>query len=252
MKTCEEYAALLDMYVDGFCTDEEAERVRKHLTVCEDCRMYVEQILQMKEAFPDAEEEEVPAGFAEGVMAAVRAEAMPRKKRMKSWQRTLLQMAACMAIVIALGPLSARLTGGMDAKDAVMEMSMAGTASKAQAPTEPAVPMAPAVWDAKAEAAIADAPAAEPENASPVEDAAEKPMEQKTGCGSVKVKLSRSQIAELLSGYSGAEQEDRIVYELTAAEMDAVLAKIPAGNVIPGGTADADMGFCLLIVYPTE
>ena len=66
------------------------------------------------------------------------------------------------------------------------------------------------------------------------------------------MKLSRSQIAELLSGYSGAEQEDRIVYELTAAEMDAVLAKIPAGNVIPGGTADADMGFCLLIVYPTE
>ena len=60
MKMCEEYAALLDMYVDGFCTAEETVRVRAHLAECEACRMYVEQILQMKEAFPDAESEEVP------------------------------------------------------------------------------------------------------------------------------------------------------------------------------------------------
>ncbi|MBR4883718.1 MAG: zf-HC2 domain-containing protein, partial [Lentisphaeria bacterium] len=65
MKLCEEYAALLDMYVDGFCTAEETVRVRAHLAECEACRMYVEQILQMKEAFPDAESEEVPDGFAE-------------------------------------------------------------------------------------------------------------------------------------------------------------------------------------------
>ena len=46
MKLCEEYAALLDMYVDGFCTAEETVRVRVHLAECEACRMYVEQILQ--------------------------------------------------------------------------------------------------------------------------------------------------------------------------------------------------------------
>ena len=111
MNTCEKYAALLDMYVDGFCTDEETAQVRQHLAECEGCRMYVEHILQMKEAFPDAEETEVPAGFAEGVMAVIRAEAAPRKKKtMKVWQKTLLQMAACIAVVIALGPLSNQLT----------------------------------------------------------------------------------------------------------------------------------------------
>ena len=251
MKTCEEYAALLDMYVDGFCTDEEVAQVRKHLAECEACRLYVAQILQMKEAFPDAEEEEVPDGFAEGVMTAIRAKAAPQKKRMKTWQRTLLQMAACMAIVIALGPLSERLVGGENAKDAAMEMSMAGTASKAQAPAAPTAPTA--LWDAKADVATADAPAAEPENAPTAADAAEKPMEQDPASGRVKVKLTRSQMEELLSGYTGAERDGSVTYVLTAAEMDAVLAKIPAGNVIPGSdAADASQGPCLLVVYLTE
>lgn len=246
MKTCEEYAALLDMYVDGFCTDEETAQVRKHLAECEACRMYVAQILQMKEAFPDAEEEEVPDGFAEGVMTAIRAEAAPRKKRMKTWQRTLLQMAACMAIVIALGPLSERLVGGGDAKDVTMEMSMAGTASKAQAPT------APAVWDAKAEVAAADAPAA-PGNTSPVADAAEKPMEQAPEyVQTAEVKLTRSQIAELLSGYVGTERNGGVAYELTVAEFQNVLAKLPNAAAASGSSTGSGNGTCLLMVYPTE
>ena len=112
MKMCEKYAALLDMYVDGFCTDEEAEQVRVHLAECDACRMYVEQILQMKEEFPDAEDEEIPDGFAESVMAEIRAKTTSRKTRMKPWQRTLLQMAACLAVVIALGPLSERRDEG--------------------------------------------------------------------------------------------------------------------------------------------
>jgi len=252
MKTCEEYAALLDMYVDGFCTDEEAAQVRKHLAECEACRLYVAQILQMKEAFPDAEEEEVPDGFAEGVMTAIRAKAAPQKKRMKTWQRTLLQMAACMAIVIALGPLSEWLTGGENARDAAMEMSMAGTASKAQAPAAPTAPAA--LWDAKADVATADAPTAEPENAPTAADAAEKPMEQAPEYArTAEVKLTRSQIAELLSGYVGTERSGGVAYELTAAEFHAVLAKLPDAAVASGGgAADSGNGLCLLMVYPTE
>ena len=245
MKTCEEYAALLDMYVDGFCTDEESAQVRKHLAECEACRMYVAQILQMKEAFPDAEETEVPEGFAESVMTAVRASAEPRKKRMKTWQKTLLQMAACMAIVIALGPLSERLTGGMKAEDAAMEMSMAGKASKAQAPAAPSA----AMWDVKAETA-ADAPMAlEDHLASGVAEPAEMP---ETQLPRLKVKLTRAQMQELLSGYVGTEQDGAVTYTLTPAEMDAVLAVIPAGNVVPGSGVDTTAGLCVLVVYPTD
>ena len=245
MKMCEEYAALLDMYVDGFCTDEESAQVRKHLAECESCRMYVAQILQMKEAFPDAEETEVPEGFAEGVMAAVRASAAPRKKTMKPWQKTLLQMAACLAVVIALGPLSERLTGSMKAEDAVMEMSMAGKASKAQATAAPSA----AMWDAKAETA-ADAPMAVEDNLS--SDAAKPAEEPAAQLPRLKVKLTRAQMQELLSGYTGTEEDGAVTYTLTSAEMETVLAKIPAGNVVPGSGVDTTTGLCVLVVYPTD
>jgi anti-sigma factor RsiW len=245
MKLCEEYAALLDMYVDGFCTDEESAQVREHLAECEACRMYVAQILQMKEAFPDAEETEVPEGFAESVMKAVRASAEPRKKRMRPWQKTLLQMAACLAVVIALGPLSERLTGGMKAEDAVMEMSMAGKASKAQAPAAPSA----AMWDVKAEAA-ADMVMEAEDNLVP--DAAKPAEEPKASLPKLKVKLTRGQMQELLADYVGIEQDGAVAYTLTPAEMEAVLATLPAGNVVPGSGVDTTAGLCVLVVYPTD
>ena len=80
MKYCEEFAALLDPYVDGELPLEEAARVRAHLAVCGGCRAYVQAALAIRDAFPDAEETEVPEGFAEGVMAAVRANAAPRRR----------------------------------------------------------------------------------------------------------------------------------------------------------------------------
>lgn len=72
MKYCEEYAALLDPYVDGELSGEEAARVREHVAECSGCRTYVEGALAIRAAFPDVEETAVPEGFAEGVMAAVR------------------------------------------------------------------------------------------------------------------------------------------------------------------------------------
>ena len=243
MKLCEEYAALLDMYVDGFCTAEEAVRVRAHLAECEACRMYVEQILQMKEAFPDAESEEVPNGFAESVMAVIRADAAPRKKRMKPWQKTLLQMAACMAVVIALGPLSEWLTGSFaQERDAAVEMSMAGMASKAQAP------MAPDMESAMVYAAdVAD------HAAPPPGEGAIALYESKTYGRTTAARLTFAQRAELLAGYVGEERGGGIEYELTAAELEAVLAKLPEGALIlSGAPTDTGSGICLLTVYPAE
>ena len=81
MRPCDEYAALLDDYVDGELTPAEADRVRDHLTVCPGCRAYVDDALAIRAAFPDAEDTEVPEGFAEGVSAAIRAGAAPRRTR---------------------------------------------------------------------------------------------------------------------------------------------------------------------------
>ena len=83
MKYCDEFAALLDPYIDGELSPEETARVREHLRSCGVCRAYVQAALIMRDAFPEAEDTEVPDGFAEGVMAAIRADAALKAARSK-------------------------------------------------------------------------------------------------------------------------------------------------------------------------
>ena len=105
MKYCEEYAALLDLYVDGELSPEEMAAVQEHLDQCPDCRRYVDEILEIRAAFPDVEETPVPAGFADGVMEAIRA-ASPapgktaRRKTGRRWIKVLAPLAACIAVAV--------------------------------------------------------------------------------------------------------------------------------------------------------
>lgn len=77
MTYCQEFAALLDPYIDGELSPEETARVREHLSTCDGCRAYVQAALAMRDAFPEVEDTPVPDGFAAGVMAAIRADAAP-------------------------------------------------------------------------------------------------------------------------------------------------------------------------------
>ena len=56
MKHCEEFAALLDPYLDGELSPEDAARVREHLAGCDRCRAYVQAALAIRDAFPAAED----------------------------------------------------------------------------------------------------------------------------------------------------------------------------------------------------
>lgn len=122
MKYCEAYAALLDPYVDGELSGEEAERVRAHLKECPGCRAYVDGALAVRSAFPDVEETEVPEGFAQGVMAAVRELEGAKKTGNAAagrtrWGKILLPLAACFAIVLVIRygpPQGAVRSGGAD------------------------------------------------------------------------------------------------------------------------------------------
>lgn len=105
MRPCEEYAALLDAYVDGELDAAGMDRVRSHLEDCPGCRAYVDDALAIRAAFPDVEDTEVPAGFAEAVSAAIRAGAAPQRKRHASWTKVLAPLAACCAIVLLLANL---------------------------------------------------------------------------------------------------------------------------------------------------
>ena len=79
MKYCENFAALLDPFVDGELSPDEMARVQAHLDACPACRAYVDDALAIRAAFPDAEDTPVPDGFAESVMARIRAETVSQK-----------------------------------------------------------------------------------------------------------------------------------------------------------------------------
>ena len=138
MKYCEEYAALLDLYVDAELTAEEARRVEAHLAECPACRAYADDALAMRTAFADLEDVPVPEGFADSVCAAIRAQAAPRKaKKAVRWSRVLAPLAACCAIVILLrfGPVS-----GKDSSAPMMKSANYSSAAESAVMADMAVP----------------------------------------------------------------------------------------------------------------
>ena len=101
MKNCEEFAPLLSAFVDGELTEEERAEVLAHVSECEECRRLLGELTALHAALGELEDEDVPEGFTEGVMAAVRAEkaaAKPQAKKRSAWRRWM-PMAACAAIV---------------------------------------------------------------------------------------------------------------------------------------------------------
>lgn len=125
MKYCEEYAALLDLYVDGELTAEEMERVRAHLEDCPGCQAYVDDVLAIRAGFPDAESTVVPEGFAGGVMERIRQDARKNEKTAERPRRHIwcwagtAAMAACCALVIL-----AAYNGGMSDGSAPAAVTM--------------------------------------------------------------------------------------------------------------------------------
>lgn len=147
MRYCEEYAALLDPYVDGELTAEEMAQVRVHLEICPGCRAYVDDALAIRAAFPAAEETRVPEGFAEGVMERIRSDAAAAEERKKRndrknirrrWTGTLAALAACFAVVLLVrgGPHSLKNGGGaVPAGDASAPAAYVAGVPEAQAET---------------------------------------------------------------------------------------------------------------------
>lgn len=107
MKYCEEYAALLDLFVDGELSGPEMARVGDHLAACPGCRAYVDDALAIRAGFPDVEETAVPEGFAESVMERIREDAAKdqkivelKRRGVRRWLGTAAALAACCALVI--------------------------------------------------------------------------------------------------------------------------------------------------------
>lgn len=105
MKSCAQYAALLDAYVDGELSAADLTAVQAHLHQCPDCQRYVDEILAIRAALPDVEETVVPEGFAEGVRKAIEAASPASGKKRRGWKKVLAPLAACIALAVLVAPL---------------------------------------------------------------------------------------------------------------------------------------------------
>lgn len=104
MKYCEEYGALISAWLDGELNEADTRRLQAHLFTCPGCRAYLADLKAMSRAFPPLEEVEVPEDFAASVMARIRAQAPPEKKKASpSLWRRWGAWACCLALLALVG-----------------------------------------------------------------------------------------------------------------------------------------------------
>ena len=277
MKYCDEFAALLDPYIDGELPPEETARVREHLRACGGCRAYVQAALVMRDAFPEAESTEVPDGFAEGVMAAIRANAAPRKRRSPRWQKTLLPLAVCCAVVVlAVSSLprpsdtaveadvaarterqvpsnAADPAAGNTTEDSATEDSTAQTEEDPD--SADVASNAPAATAGAAPETYATAPAAQGESEPDADPKASIALQGKTAVEETEepaapeayavqtapaLTLTAEEAGTLLDGYTPTTREDgTLAYELTASAYAALLEQLEQQGMTVAGAATA-------------
>ena len=269
MRYCEEFAALLDPYIDNELSPEETARVREHLRTCDGCRAYVQAALLMRDAFPEAEDAVVPEGFAEGVMAAIRADAAPRKRPRSRWQRTLLPLAACFAVVVLAvstlprsGDTAVRDDETTQAESQLPESASVSAADSgavdsaadaAQAEEDTAATNAPATDDASASETQpassgvqegAEVPSADARTTSLPETSSSEATESAAAPAPYAVQnlpcltLTEQEAGTLLERFTPVSDEDgTLIYELTAAEYADLLEQLEQQGMTVAGAA---------------
>lgn len=265
MKYCEEYAALLDPFVDGELSPEETERVRAHLKSCPGCRAYVDDALAIRAGFPAVEKTEVPEDFAASVMERIRESRggdetvkVLKRRSFRRWTGTVAALAACCALVIFVR------TGGGDApapagEAGVYRYSEAGMAEDSQA-----------AEDSEADAVPRMAPAATPQQAPQEEKirmaagggdvesnkneetalatAPEALLDDSAGEGALY--LTREEAGDLLDGYAVVwENAVEWHYELNAGEYRALLDALGRQGEL---SENPEGSFLVVVTGPVE
>ena len=273
MTYCEEFAALLDPYIDGDLSPAETARVREHLRTCDGCRAYVQAALAMRDAFPEEEDTPVPDGFAAGVMAAIRADAAPRKRRRPRWAKTLLPLAACCAIVVLAvsglpRPSDTAVADNLESQAEIAapaeaaapdadssEEDTAATAYAAQSGEDTADVPDSTVTATDLPKTDAAAPHAQeqpslatdpkisivPREGTSAEEAVPETAPATFAVQSPSLTLTAEEAGNLLDSYTPASESDgALVYELTAAEYTTLLQQLEQQGLVVAGAATAE------------
>lgn len=257
MKYCEEYAALLDLFVDGELSGPEMERVRDHLAACPGCRAYVDDALAIRAGFPDAEDTVVPEDFARGVMERIRkapsesGNGAKRRRALRRWTGTAAALAACCALVILVRTGSAGEDGapapageaavyssasadntaeGAETGGALDAAAPEETPEKAPAEIQPTARMAKTCGEDQA------APAAGQDSADLEKDAA--------------LYLTEEEAGDLLDGFTAVwENAVEWRYELNEEEFRALLEALNRPEELPEG---AQGPYLVVVTGPEE
>lgn len=273
MTYCEEFAALLDPYIDGELPPAETARVREHLRTCDGCRAYVQAALAMRDAFPEEEDTPVPDGFAAGVMAAIRADAAPRKRRRPRWAKTLLPLAACCAIVVLAvsglpRPSDTAVADNLESQAEIAapaeaaapdadssEEDTAATAYAAQSGEDTADVPDSTVTATDLPKTDAAAPHAQeqpslttdpkisivPREGTSAEEVVPETAPATFAVQSPSLTLTAEEAGNLLDSYTPASESDgALVYELTAAEYTTLLQQLEQQGLVVAGAATAE------------
>ena len=258
MKYCENFAALLDPFVDGELSPDEMARVQAHLDGCPACRAYVDDALAIRASFPDAEDTPVPDGFAESVMARIRAEAAsqaeaaPQKKTSRPWLKALASLAACCAIVLLAAPMFSH-SSKTEAAPAEAPAAAADTAASTERAMEFAL-------TEEAPAGESAEESREDLASSKLYDAAPAPSAADSGATAYCTEadttswltLTAEEAGSLLADVTPAEEtETELRYELTSGELENLLTALSEAGIVPSGElhpAEMEGSYVLVIV----
>ena len=70
--SCQEVVELVTDYLEGALSPADVARFEHHLTICDGCAFYVEQIRMTVEAVGRIDEDDVPPEIRDGLLAAFR------------------------------------------------------------------------------------------------------------------------------------------------------------------------------------
>ena len=214
MTPCENYWEALNAFVDGECSPEEEAKLRAHLTECEACREALAELTALRGGFPHWEDEEIPEGFADGVLQRIAGtpQQTPKKARRKH-RAAWASLAACLGIMVLLGTLFPGNRSASSANTAAPASDAAVTAGQAAGPQS-----------GEAEDSLTAPQAAEAGGEDPSKLMMDRAKLTQAGAD-LRWTLTASEEQELLSGYDCRETEDGRVYTLTAGDLESVRAQ---------------------------
>ena len=220
MTPCENYWEALNAFVDGECSPEEEAKLRAHLTECEACREALAELTALRGGFPHWEDEEVPEGFADGVLQRIAGtpQQAPKKARRKH-RAAWASLAACLGIMVLLGTLFPGERSAGSANTAAPASDAAVTGGQAAAPQS-----------------------GEPEDALMGTQSMKASREDQDKLMTDRAKLTQAgadlcwtltadEEQELLSGFDCRETEEGRVYTLTAGDIESVRAQAEAEGI---------------------